>query len=70
MHFYYDIDAWELYDLEKDPEELQNVYDDPAYASVVTEMKAELKRLQELYGDSDELARKLLQEDMERRKKR
>jgi len=46
------------------------VYDDPAYTSVVTELKAELKRLREFYGDSDELAQKLLQEDMERRQKR
>ncbi|MCK4556420.1 MAG: DUF4976 domain-containing protein, partial [Candidatus Aminicenantes bacterium] len=70
IHFYHDIDAWELYDLEKDPRELNNVYDNPAYANVVQQMKAELKRLQELYGDSDELAQKLLQEDIERRKKR
>ena len=70
IHFYHDIDAWELYDLEKDPRELNNVYDDPAYANTVKEMKAELKRLQELYGDSDELAQKLLQEDIERRQKR
>jgi len=70
IHFYHDIDAWELYDLEKDPRELNNVYDNPAYANTVKEMKAELKRLQELYGDSDELAQKFLQEDIERRQKR
>jgi len=70
IHFYHDIDAWELYDLEKDPRELNNVYNNPAYANTVKEMKAELKRLQELYGDSDELAQKLLQEDTERQKKR
>ncbi len=70
IHFYHDIDAWELYDLEKDPEELNNVYDNPDYAAVVQELKTELKRLQELYGDSDELAQKFLQEDMDRRKKR
>ncbi len=34
IHFYYDIDEWELYDLEKDPKELNSVYDDPAYAEV------------------------------------
>lgn len=26
IHFYYDIDAWELYDREKDPNELHNIY--------------------------------------------
>jgi arylsulfatase A-like enzyme len=50
IHFY-ELDEWELYDLEKDPDELQSVYDDPAYADVVKEMKAELKRLQEKYQD-------------------
>jgi arylsulfatase A-like enzyme len=70
MHFYYDIDAWELYDLEKDPNEINNVYDDPAYANVVTELKAEIKRLQELYGDSDELTQQFLEQDLERRKKK
>ncbi len=52
IHFYYDIDAWELYDLKKDPHELNNVYDDPAYAAVVKELTAELKRLREKYGDT------------------
>ena len=62
MHFYYDIDAWELYDLEKDPNELNNVYDEPDYAGVAAELKGELKRLRKEYGDSDELAQKLLKE--------
>jgi arylsulfatase A-like enzyme len=30
IHFYYDIDVWELYDLEKDPSEMNNVYNDPS----------------------------------------
>ncbi|MBW3598761.1 MAG: sulfatase [Planctomycetes bacterium] len=50
IHFY-ELDEWELFDLEKDPHELQSVYDDPAYADVVKEMKAELERLQEKYQD-------------------
>jgi len=45
IHFYHDVDEWELYDLEKDPHELNNVYADPAYAAVATELKAELERL-------------------------
>jgi len=42
---------WELFDLEKDPFELNSVYDDPAYTSVVTELKDELHRLQAEVGD-------------------
>jgi len=42
---------WELFDLEKDPYELNNVYDDPAYADVVEELKAGLCRLQQEAGD-------------------
>jgi arylsulfatase A-like enzyme len=53
IHFYYDIDAWELYDLEKDPRELQNVYGDPAYAPVVRDLTAELERLRRFYGDTN-----------------
>jgi len=70
IHYYYDIDAWELYDLEKDPRELKNVYDDPAYAFVARGLKAELKKLQAYYGDSDELAQKFLKEDLTPPKKK
>jgi arylsulfatase A-like enzyme len=52
IHFYHDIDEWELYDLKKDPQEMRSVYDDPKYAEVVKELKAELKRLREKYRDT------------------
>lgn len=42
---------WELFDLEKDPREMKNVYEDPRYAPVVRELKAELARLQKHYQD-------------------
>ena len=29
IHFYNDVDEWELYDLKKDPHEMCNVYNDP-----------------------------------------
>jgi arylsulfatase A-like enzyme len=41
-----DLDAWELFDREKDPLELHSVYDDPAYTGVVAGLKQELGRLQ------------------------
>jgi len=42
---------WELFDLDSDPSELCSVYDDPAYADVVRELKEELHRLQAQVGD-------------------
>ncbi|MEN8249792.1 MAG: sulfatase/phosphatase domain-containing protein [Bacteroidota bacterium] len=54
IHFYYDVDEWEFYDLEKDPNEIQNVYFDPAYQSIISELKEELQYLREQYQDTDE----------------
>lgn len=42
---------WELFDLEKDPQEMNSVYADPAYQDVVAELKAELHRIQDEVGD-------------------
>ncbi len=54
MHFYYDIDEWEMYDLETDPSEMQNVYGNPEYAEIQKELHSRLEELREYYGDSDE----------------
>ncbi len=51
--FFHELGEWELFDLAKDPREMKSVYEDPAYAEVVTEMKAELARLKEYYKDED-----------------
>ena len=67
IHFYYDIDAWELYDLQKDPNELNNLYDNPAYANVVKHLKAELKQLRNQFGDSDELTQNFLKKNLQNR---
>jgi hypothetical protein len=53
MHFYYDIDAWEFYDLEKDPHEMNNVYDSPEYSDVINELKEELGKLRQQYNDTE-----------------
>ena len=55
-HFYYNIDTWELYDNQEDPDQLHNVIDDPAYAEVIDRLKSELRKLQQEYGDDLPLA--------------
>lgn len=51
IHFYNDIDSWELYDLKEDPQEMHNLYHKAEYAPVIKELKAELWRLQEQYNN-------------------
>ncbi len=51
IHFYNDIDEWELYDLQKDPNELHNLYGQSDYDSIVTDLKKQLLELQEKYND-------------------
>lgn len=55
IHFYYDIDEWELYDLEKDPSEMYNVYNHTDYANIQKELHQKLDELRTYYGDSDDL---------------
>jgi len=55
VHFYYDVDEWELYDRLKDPQEMNNVYDDPAYETTVSKLHKELDALRVKYKDSPEL---------------
>ena len=62
IHFHGGIDAWELYDLQTDPHELNNVYADAAYADTVKTLKDELRRLQGQYRDSPELTQQLIEE--------
>lgn len=51
MHFYNDIDEWELFDLEQDPLQLHNIYGEPGTEAVTKELLDELHRLQKLYQD-------------------
>jgi hypothetical protein len=54
IHFYYDIDAWELYDLKNDPDELNNLYNNKDYEDIITGLKNKLQKLREQYNDTDE----------------
>jgi len=42
---------WELFDLENDPCELNNVFHEPRYSQVVKGLRAELRQLQKKFGD-------------------
>lgn len=45
---------FELYDLSRDPLEMNNVYDDPEYAGTREDLKRQLLCIKEQIGDSDE----------------
>lgn len=65
IHFYYDVDEWELYDRANDPQEMKNVYDEPSYAAVREKLHKDLDALREKYGDSSEISQELLKRYLE-----
>ena len=46
--------GWEFYDLEKDPFEMDNRYDEPEYQTTIQEMKKKLKSVRERLNETDE----------------
>ena len=55
VHFYHDVDEWELYDRTNDKNELKNVYNDPKYVKIKAEMHKKLAALRVKYKDSEAL---------------
>lgn len=59
------VPAWEFYDLESDPTESNNAYNDPKYASIISNLKKDLAEERMRIGDTDSsyphLQRALLQ---------
>ncbi len=51
IHFYNDIDVWELYDLENDPTEMHNIYGQEGTEELTAQLKQRLFELQEQYDD-------------------
>ena len=47
---YYNLEEWELFDLRADPDEMVNLYNDPAQAPLIESLKAELQRLRDFYA--------------------
>ncbi len=68
IHFYM-LDGWELYDLKKDPNELNSLYGKKGYEKITSDLKAELKRLRDLYKVPED-NRPLVRTPREPRKKK
>lgn len=65
IHYYYVEDQWELIDRKKDPLELKNFYNDPAYAKVRNELHARLEDLRKKYKDNDQLSQSYIDKLMD-----
>ena len=50
IHFY-TIDEWELFDLEKDPQEMKSIYAEESSKAIVEELKKGLEELRKEYKD-------------------
>jgi arylsulfatase A-like enzyme len=53
--YYYKIDEWELFDLEKDPTEMVSVFSDPSYSDIKQMMLSGLEKERIALGDTIEL---------------
>lgn len=60
IHYYYDIDEWELFDLLNDPQEMRNVYNDPDYKNIRGHLHRRLLKLMKKVGDSEALSNSFL----------
>ena len=59
------LNQWELYDLQRDPAEMRNLYAETASASIVTKLKEELYRLKKELKDNDQFADALPKDDVD-----
>ena len=51
IHYYYDMDEWELFDLDTDKHEMNNLYGKSGYETITANLKKRLKELQVKYKD-------------------
>lgn len=65
VHYYYDIDEWELYDRLNDSNELKNQYNNPKYAKIKAELHKKLKDMRLKYKDSETLDKQYLTKYLE-----
>jgi hypothetical protein len=53
VRFYKRVSSWELYDLQKDPNEMNNVYGHKSYKKIIEAMDIKLHKLIDQYDDQD-----------------
>ena len=58
MHFYQFGNEWELYDLQSDPDELQNLYGKKGTGKLAADLKKQLRGLQKNYEDDSDISEK------------
>jgi arylsulfatase A-like enzyme len=58
MHFYQFGEEWEFYDLENDPDELTNLYEEPQHAHEIAKVKQQLRDLQTYYKEDSDISEK------------
>jgi hypothetical protein len=58
-----------MYDLQIDPQEMKDIYNDHAYADVQKILHEKLAELRAKYGDSDENDQKFIQQTLDALKK-
>ncbi len=56
IHFYYDVDIWEFYDLQNDSSEINNLINSETHTEIIDSLKTELYRLKEEYGNTMSLS--------------
>jgi len=49
------VDEWELYDMEEDPSEMNNIFGKPGNEKITEELTRKLYELKDAYGDTPEL---------------
>jgi arylsulfatase A-like enzyme len=55
IRYYKRVDGWELFDLKKDPDEMNNLYGKKGYDKVTSKLKKQLDALISKYDDTDAL---------------
>ncbi|PKV62942.1 sulfatase family protein [Pontibacter ramchanderi] len=59
IRFYKRVESWELYDLEKDPQEMNNLYGQKGYEKITAKLRSQLREMIKKYEDDE--ARQLLE---------